>query len=241
MRSRSFFPFAVAAIATTSSLPVSAQEIPFRAAVIAINDATVEYEVTNAATKTATAWSIQFRTVDSAGQAGQSGLTTDAYQTMEQSQLDPLQARQVFVPGESRRITSHVSRSPGAVAVTVEARVAAVIFEDGTSIGEPKIIGDLFASRQADRDTYAALLADLRAARANGGRLEDLQALAATIQTNRKRYRSPTTAEGVLQNLENAEAAIRRRVLDAHSALESLEHLMAIQHAAAAKHALRAP
>lgn len=82
MRSRSFLPFAVAAIATTSSLPVSAQEIPFRAAVIAIHDATVEYEVTNAATKTATAWSSEFSTVD-CRPTGRSRLTTDAYQTIE--------------------------------------------------------------------------------------------------------------------------------------------------------------
>lgn len=67
MRSRSFLPFAVAAIAT---------------AVIAIHGATVEYEVTNAATKTATAWSSEFSTVD-CRPTGRSRLTTDAYQTIE--------------------------------------------------------------------------------------------------------------------------------------------------------------
>ena len=53
MRSRSLPTYAVAATATAVSLTLFGQDIPFRADVLAIGDATVEYALTNTSTKTA--------------------------------------------------------------------------------------------------------------------------------------------------------------------------------------------
>ncbi len=50
----------------------------------------------------------------------------------------------------------------------------------------------------------------------------------------------PSVADGLLQNLKNAKIRMGQGAIDAAGALQSLEMLMTLEHAAAAKHSVRA-
>ena len=212
------------------STRAAAQDVPPRVDVIGINGttATAEYVLTNEGLKPATAWAVEFVKTDSSGSKVRSGETTDDYITIAHPLLDPALQSRVFEPGASRRLKVHIGTSPGSTPVSLEARVVAAVFVDGSSIGDAAQIDSIFASRQAQRDTYAALLAELRNARSRGGRPEDLEALLIKVEAARDTYPAPSVAQTLILNLKG-------RNVD----LEVLERHMSVNREVAERHSDR--
>jgi hypothetical protein len=231
---------AVGCIVTGLLTRLPAQELSLRVEVVGITETAVNYVLTNQSPKPATAWTVGFTTHDSAGQQRRSGTASDAVNTIALQQLDPSEKSHVIAPGASRQETSPIGTSPGATVVKVDARTVAVVFEDGSSVGDATAIDDIFAARQARRDTFAAFLSEVRAALASGGRPSDLDELTVKTKARQESYPSPIVAGGLLQNLSLAQVTVSRGTIDSISALQNLANQLAIQHATAAKHAVRA-
>jgi hypothetical protein len=230
----------IAAILCGLPLRAPAQELPLRVDIASINGTTVEYVLTNQGSKAATAWAVEFLKTETSGAKLRSGETNDVYITAAHPRLDPQLPRRFLESGTSQRLTRRLDGTPGATMVDFDIRVVAAIFEDGSAVGDPQIINDVFVSRQKQRDTYAALLAELRAARSKGARPEDLDELLVTVQANQDKYPSPGEASGLLQNLNNAKRKMQTGTSDSRTALENLERMMMLSHDAAATHSVRA-
>lgn len=170
---------------------------------------------------------------DRTGSKNQKIETTDNYITTAHPDIDSHVTPKLLNAGAMGTVTSRIGGEDGADARTVEVRVVAVIFENGSAVGDTTIIDDVFSSRQTDRDTYAALLNDVRAARSNGGRREDALELVAHLTENRMRYPDPMIVQGLVQNLSRV---LTSPVSDAETARATLERMLAAEHAAAVKH-----
>jgi hypothetical protein len=120
--------------------------------------------------------------------------------------------------------------------VNAQARVTAVIWDDGTNIGDSVVIDRLFASRAADRDTYAALIGEVRATKANRGRLEDLEN---KLTTNKPKFDAPGVVEALVQNLSAQKERIRLGQVNEAAAFDTLEQMLTLEHKAAIKHSVR--
>jgi hypothetical protein len=212
-----------------------AQNIPMRADVIGITDGMVEYELTNVGPKSATAWAVEFTSTDSTGRKNQSTEIRDNYATTALSHGEPTLAN-LLTPKSNRQMTAHLAAFPGGVIVNAQARVVAVIWDDGTSIGDSVVIDRLFASRAADRDTYAALIVEVQATKANGGRLEDLED---KLIANKPKFDVPGVVEGLVQNLGMQKQRISLGQVNESAALDTIEQVLTLEHKAAIKHSAR--
>ena len=217
---------------------LSAQELPVQVGVGRVDGNLVEWVLVSHAPYAASAWAIEFITTQPDGSKNQKVETTDNYITTAHPDFDPHLTPKLLDAGAMRTFTSRIGGEDGRDARTVETRVIAVIFENGSAIGDQRIIDNVLSRRQTDRDTYAALLNDLRAARSNGGRREDALALVAHLTENRKLYPDPTIVQGLLENLGRA---LTSPASDVETALATLERMVAAEHAAAVKHSAQRP
>lgn len=212
-----------------------AQNIPVRADVIAITDGMVEYEITNVGLKSATAWAVEFTSTDSTGRKSQSKEIRDNYATTALSHTEPTLAN-LLTPKSNRRMTAYLAASHGGGIVSAQARVTAVIWDDRTSIGDSVVIDRLFASRAADRDTYATLIVEVQATKANGGRLEDLED---KLTANKPKFDVPGVVEGLVQNLGLQKERIRLGQVNESAAFDTIEQVLTLEYQAAIKHSVR--
>src|SRR5688500_3856220 len=143
------FTSLAAVICVALSASTAGQELPLRAHVVSIDAESAEYAVTNESAKAATAWSVEFVTVDSLGATHRSGLGEDTYITGALREIDPHIESRWLEPRATRVLKMSGGVSRGATLVRVEPRVDAVVFEDGTSAGDPAIVEKIFDSRRA--------------------------------------------------------------------------------------------
>jgi hypothetical protein len=231
------FTALAAAICVALSVSTAGQELPLRAHVVSIDADSAEYAVKNESAKAATAWSVELVTTDSLGATHLSGIGQDMYITAALREIDPHTEPKWLNPQATRVLEMSGGVSTGATLVRVDPRVVAVIFEDGTSAGDPAIVQRFFDARRAQRDTYAAMLLLLRSALANVSRPVDVAALVQAVTSHRHSKSDAGVVESLLQNLRTLQHKIGTGRVDPRLELQNLERMMTLEHAAAVKHA----
>src|SRR5688572_11478381 len=131
------FTALAAVICVALSVSTAGQELPVHAYIVSIDAESADYAVTNESAKAATAWSVAFVTVDSLGATHRSGIAQDMYITAALREIDPQREIRWLEPQATKVLKMSGGVSTGATLVRVEPRVDAVVFEDGTSAGDP--------------------------------------------------------------------------------------------------------
>jgi hypothetical protein len=158
---RTYIPLFALMIALTPR-GSAAQGVPLQASDAQVTQGgRLQYSLTNAATQPATAWSVIVAVADLNGTVvGQTVITLDEYRVEAQrgiiseneirrSLLRPRQTRRFELPG------------PFDARLLVTVTPAAMVFLDGTSVGDAGLIASIFDRRAAERDARAEVLRQL--------------------------------------------------------------------------------
>jgi hypothetical protein len=158
----------VALIAVLTPHRAAAQAVPLQASDGQVTDrGHLQYSLTSSAAQPATAWSVTVVVADPNGTVmRQSAITLDEYRAEAQRGVvseDEL-ARSLLRPRQTRRFELPGPFDPRLV-VTVTP--VALVFLDGTSIGDPLLIASIFRRRAAERDARGEMLRQLLDVRAH--------------------------------------------------------------------------
>lgn len=148
--------------------PSAAQAIPLQASDAEVTDGGhLRYALTSFAAQPATAWSVTVVVTDLNGTVvRQTALTLDEYRAEAQRGIvsDEEIDRSLLRPRRTRRFELPGPFDPR---LLVTVTPAAMVFADGTSVGDPLLIDSIFNRRADERDARADMLRQLLDVRAH--------------------------------------------------------------------------
>jgi hypothetical protein len=128
-----------------------AAEMPLKVSDVATG-AQSHVRLTNTASQPVTAWSLAATTKAEGGRTHREVFTVDGYLSeLTHGLPGSSEHRERLMPGQSRQIP--LDAQPAGATVDV---IAAVL-DDGTAIGEPEVLGEIFAKRARERDGLKAV------------------------------------------------------------------------------------
>ncbi len=233
---RPHLPLVVLACLLTTKV-VWCQTVPLQATDAGVtDDGDLEYSLTNSASQPATAWSVTVMVTDPNGQVVRhSAITTDEYRAeadrgvVPDEHLDQL----LLQPHRERRF---IVSGPFDATLQLTVTPIAVVFSDGSSAGQPRVIESIFQRRAAEAVAKYEILRQLRDVQAHYTGIDALKEAAARLARSVARDDPGNSHQIVLQSLRDALTRAGRSDVDparelAHQIdVVRREYQVAVQH-----------